>query len=218
MNCLRGQGKLGGAWAWSWQWREQYSRACVRAVVLYSTWCWMHGVQGQRQGLARTDFTIRLPPSGEVCLACQHTSMVQVSSLSVIAYFWDHSRLRYLRVLIAITRREILPRERRLSLCVALRINSPISRPRCRHCVGREMDDTTALTWLQPPLISYHCNFAYVAIFIVFCLWNLFFIWLFLLLYLFIAIIKIKGFYRLVSVDIVRRWIYEIDIYILFVK
>ncbi|XP_043793568.1 beta-1,4-glucuronyltransferase 1 [Apis laboriosa] len=38
----------------------------------------MHGVQGQRQGLARTDFTIRLPPSGEVCLACQHTSMVQL--------------------------------------------------------------------------------------------------------------------------------------------
>lgn len=36
--------------------------------------------------------------------------------------------------------------------------------------------------------------------------------------YLFIPIIKIKGFYRLVSVDIVRRWIYEIDIYILFVK
>lgn len=45
-------------------------------------------------------------------------------------------------------------------------INSRISRPRCRHCVGREMDDTTALTWLQ--LISYHCNFAYVAVFIVF--------------------------------------------------
>lgn len=42
----------------------------------------MHGAQGQRQGLARTDFAIRLPPSGEVCLACQHTSMVQVSDVS----------------------------------------------------------------------------------------------------------------------------------------
>ncbi|KOC69607.1 N-acetyllactosaminide beta-1,3-N-acetylglucosaminyltransferase [Habropoda laboriosa] len=37
----------------------------------------MYGARGQRQGLARTDFAIRLPPSGEVCLACQHTSMVQ---------------------------------------------------------------------------------------------------------------------------------------------
>ncbi|XP_026666903.1 beta-1,4-glucuronyltransferase 1 isoform X3 [Ceratina calcarata] len=37
----------------------------------------MHGPRGQRQGLARTDFAVRLPPSGEVCLACRHTSMVQ---------------------------------------------------------------------------------------------------------------------------------------------
>lgn len=133
-----------------------------------------------------------------------------VCSDDLSAYFWDDCRLRYSLVLVAIKRREILCAKEDLSLCVALGINSRISRPRCRHCVGREMGDTTALTWLQPHwfhiiaicLCSYiHCVLPLTFVFL-YDYFYYYIVYLFIAIYIFICKIKMLCWFYLILVII----------------